>query len=163
MTCETSMVMPWSCSSSSASSKNAYSNFMPRSRQMASTYSILDGSTESVSWRRRPTSVDLPWSTCPTKTIRSASSAASISFSSINGLILHVPFRAKFLHRVALGMVLLAPHALGDLGVFQLLDDLADRVRVRIHGLGDWLAAQRAVAFAVFSEVEAHDRDIFAL
>src|SRR6202022_4354680 len=59
------------------------------------TMSILPSGNESVSCKIRPISVDLPWSTCPTKTILSGcSSCIGISQERSKAgqiQILHVP------------------------------------------------------------------------
>src|SRR5689334_6051717 len=51
--------------------RNAHSNGMPRRSDMARIASTLPSGKAPVSCSRRPTSVDLPWSTWPTMTILS--------------------------------------------------------------------------------------------
>ncbi|MGY4327673.1 hypothetical protein ACVWWG_002090 [Bradyrhizobium sp. LB7.2] len=68
--CVVSMVMPWSRSVWSASSRNDHSNGMPRRALTALSISSLPSGRLPVSCSRRPTSVDLPWSTWPTMTMR---------------------------------------------------------------------------------------------
>jgi hypothetical protein len=64
------MVIPWSRSVCSASSRNDHSNGMPRRALTAFSISSLPSGRLPVSCSRRPTSVDLPWSTWPTMTMR---------------------------------------------------------------------------------------------
>ena len=65
-----SMVMPWSRSVCSASSRNDHSNGMPRRALTAFSISSLPSGRLPVSCSSRPTKVDLPWSTWPTMTMR---------------------------------------------------------------------------------------------
>src|SRR5690349_13109948 len=51
--------------------RKAHSNGMPRRSDMARIDSTLPSGSVPVSCSRRPTSVDLPWSTWPTMTILS--------------------------------------------------------------------------------------------
>ena len=55
-----SMVMPWSRSVCSASSRNDHSNGMPRRALTAFSISSLPSGRLPVSCNRRPTRVDLP-------------------------------------------------------------------------------------------------------
>ncbi len=69
-----SIVMPYACSSLSASSRNAFSNrFACRSHVQRPASSFPSGS-EPVSSSRRPTTVLFPWSTCPVTTSGTRSS-----------------------------------------------------------------------------------------
>ena len=82
--CAVSMVIFWLRSACSASIRNAHSKGTPRRSHVALMASYLPSSSESVSWRKRPTSVDLPWSTWPTMTIferGSLSSAYSVPYN----------------------------------------------------------------------------------
>ena len=58
--CVVSMVMPWSRSVCSASSRNDHSNGMPRRALTAFSISSLPSGRLPVSCSSRPTSVDLP-------------------------------------------------------------------------------------------------------
>ena len=58
--CVVSMVMPWSRSVCSASSRNDHSNGMPRRALTALSISSLPSGRLPVSCKRRPTRVDLP-------------------------------------------------------------------------------------------------------
>jgi len=64
--------MPWSRSVCSASSRNDHSNGMPRRALTALRDSSLPSGRLPVSCRSRPIKVDLPWSTCPTMTMRTS-------------------------------------------------------------------------------------------
>ena len=58
--CVVSMVMPWSRSVCSASSRNDHSNGMPRLALTTFSISSLPSGRLPVSCKSRPTSVDLP-------------------------------------------------------------------------------------------------------
>src|SRR5258708_39511705 len=67
-----SRVMPWSRSVCSASSRNDHSNGRPRRALTALRDSNLPSGRLPVSYNSRPIKVDLPWSTCPTMTMRTS-------------------------------------------------------------------------------------------
>src|SRR5919199_2080918 len=143
--------------------RKAHSNGMPRRSDMARIASTLPSGKAPVSCSRRPTSVDLPWSTWPTMTILSWwESRVAWEFMAILRAS-QVTGGAQPLERV-LGLVVHRPAgALRDLRGLELGDDLVERARGRRHGGGDVLVAQAAVALAVPGEVEVDDRDPLAL
>src|SRR4051812_33643564 len=121
------MVMPWSCSSDSASSRKAYSNGLPVRWHSRRTASSLPVGSEPVSASRRPTRVDLPWSTWPTMTmfIASRDCAAGSAEVEVAGVVMvgpggrgdaaagsHVAVFAQLFEAVL--AVLQAARALGD-------------------------------------------------
>src|SRR5918996_1779080 len=151
--------MPWSRSACSASIRKAHSNGMPRRSQVALMVSNLPSGREPVSWNRRPTRVDLPWSTWPTMTILRLVRALS---RDIAGL-LQIAAGAQTLERV-LGLVIhRATAPLGDLGGLQLGDHLVQGRRVAVDREGDVGIAQRPVALAVPGEIEIDQRNALAL
>src|SRR5436853_4667710 len=159
--CVVSMVMPWSRSVCSASSRNDHSKGMPRRALTAFSISSLPSGRLPVSCSRRPTSVDLPWSTWPTMTMRTCGRVVPFGVAEIEWLrimfiatlagqrFLQVARDAKPLEGV-LGLVVeRAAGALGHLGLFELDQDLLDIRGARLHGKGDVGIAERAVPLAV--------------
>src|SRR5207253_4411514 len=156
--------MPCSCSSRKASNRKAYSNSLPCRRQISRTFSSFPSGRVPVSAKRRPSRVDLPWSTCPTMTILRFSvglAMSAIMLSRLAGslLLLHVTVFAKQLHPAAL--ILGPARAFRDGGVTELLNDC-------IHGFGCGFdrsragsAAKTAVPRAVaFVKVQIDDGDV---
>src|ERR1700751_2587687 len=126
------MVMPWSRSVCSASSRNDHSNGMPRRALTALSISSLPSGRLPVSCRRRPTSVDLPWSTWPTMTMRTCGRVGPFGVAEGEGLtimfmtaprISEIAGDTKPLEGV-LGLVVeRAARALRHLGLFELDED----------------------------------------
>src|SRR5580698_2723633 len=122
------MVMFWSRSDWRASMRLAHSKGTPRRLATASNCSSLPSGSEPVSCRRRPTKVDLPWSTWPTMTIFNCSLGAVpglLCMVRTNSRISHVAVTAQLLEGVFALLVLRAAGAFGSLGVPKFLDDLA--------------------------------------
>src|SRR4029077_6812567 len=161
-----SMVMPWSRSVCSASRRNDHSNGMPRRALTAFSISNLPSGRLPVSCNRRTTSVDLPWSTWPTMTMRTCGRvvpfgvddmvAGTIMFMGCTPLECRseIARDAQPFERVFGFMVERSPRALRYFGLLELDQDLLDRGRVRDDGEGDVGIAERAVALAVVGKIE---------
>src|SRR5262249_48544555 len=172
------MVMPWSRSDWKASIRKAHSKGIPRRSHMARIASSLPSGSEPVSWKSRPTSEDLPWSTWPTMTARNCSrpapsgerrgapearAALAAALGDRGALILHVPVSAKPLEGVLAFMVHGPARALGRAGYLQLGDDFVDGPRRAGDGEGDVLVAEGAIALAVLGEIEVDHRHLLPL
>src|SRR5436190_1255167 len=173
------MVIPWSCSSDSASSRNAYSNGLPVRSHSRLTASSFPCGSAPVSASRRPTTVLLPWSTWPTMTTLKLSRSAGGLFteslkiswtlsrldSRARTCLSHVALAAQLLETVL--AVLHAPRALGDIlerSALQFDDDVVDALGLALDRPLAGAAAQAAVARAVALVVVQRDRrDRFAL
>src|SRR5712672_4472966 len=164
--CVVSMVMPWSRSVCSASSRNDHSNGMPRRALTALSISSLPSGRLPVSCSNRPTSVDLPWSTWPTMTMRTCGrvvpfGVACVVLESImfiaaptSNSYLQIAGDAQPLERI-LGLVIQrAPGTLRHFRAVQLMEDFVDIGCVGQDRIGDVLVAERAVALAVFGEIQ---------
>src|SRR5688572_6229255 len=155
------MVMPWSRSDWKESIRNAHSNGMPRRSHIALICSSLPSGSEPVSWNSRPTSVDLPWSTWPTMTMRIRSRSELIKVF-VMGRASHIAGGAQPLERVFGLAIHGAARALRRLGPLQLGDDRFDRVGDAVDRERDVLVAERAVALAVLGEIQLDHRDLLA-
>src|SRR5512135_18530 len=128
----------------------------PRRSLTRRSSSALPVGSASISCRRRPIRVDLPWSTWPTTTSLSGGVV-------IPGVRSHVALGAQALEGVLALVVHGAARALGLAGRLELGDDLRDGACGRAHGEGDVLLAERAKALAVAREIERHHRHALAL
>src|SRR5215470_11662198 len=127
------MVMFWSRSDWSASMRLAHSKGTPRRSAIFCNCSSLPSGSDPVSWRRRPTNVDLPWSTWPTMTILSCSVVAGekagrgvVRGDGAGPLISHVAIASEFFKGVFAFLVLGASGAFGHVRGAEFLDDFAD-------------------------------------
>src|SRR4051812_16505137 len=139
---------------------------MPRRALTALSISSLPSGRLPVSCSRRPTSVDLPWSTWPTMTMRTCGrvvpfGVACVVLESImfiaaptSNSALEIAADAQPLERILGFMVQRAPRALRHLGAVQFMKDLFDVGCVGFHRIGDVLISKRAIALAVFGEVQ---------
>src|SRR5260370_33881861 len=148
-----SMVTAWSRSAWKASSANDHSMATPRRSLDARSSSALPTGNAPSSWRSRPISVDLPWSTWPTTTNCSGAAVMPAACS-------HISLRAQALEGVLALMVHGAAHALGLAARFELEDDLGDGGGGRRHGEGDVPLAERAEALTVAGEIERHHGNV---
>src|SRR5262245_52309625 len=180
------MVMPWSCSSDRASSRKAYSKGLPVRSHSCRTASSLPCGSEPVSASRRPTTVDFPWSTCPTTTICMRDRAAGAvrdaapaplpdADAVLEGFFIllasestrgsHIPFAAQLLEPVL--AVLETPRPLGhvlQLAALQLDDDVVHVLRRAVDGRLAGAATEAAIAGArSLVVVERNGRDALAL
>src|SRR5713226_6131179 len=151
------MLMPWSRSACSASIRKAHSKGIPRRADICRIASNLPSGSEPVSCMRRPTIVDLPWSTWPTTTILTLGRGTPVA-----AVISEISVRTQPLETVLRLMVHRSSRPLGDLGALELGDDLVERIGAAGDGEGDVLIAERAIAFAVFGEIERYDGDALA-
>src|SRR5215471_20761716 len=122
-----SMVMFWSRSDWRASMRLAHSNGTPRRSAIFWSCSSLPSGREPVSWNKRPTKVDLPWSTWPTMTILSCSVAAEpLGFIRRSGVEIrsHVSVPPQFFKGVFAFFVLGTAGTFGGFGVAQFFDDV---------------------------------------
>src|SRR5262245_39560036 len=151
------MVMPWSRSVWSASSRKDHSKGMPRRALTALSISSLPSGRLPVSCRRRPTSVDLPWSTWPTMTMRTCGRVVPfgidvVPFGVADSVGLTIMFMAALvsiairseiagdaqpLEGVFGLMIERAARALRHLGLFELDQDLVDAGRCRSDRICD--------------------------
>src|SRR3954468_5460053 len=170
--------MPWSCSSDSASRRNAYSNGLPVRSHSRRTDSSFPCGSAFVSASRRPTTVLLPWSTWPTMTTLKFSRSAGGLFTEslkivepsstqarVRDPLSHVAFSAQLFETVL--AVLHAARTLGDIlerSTLQFSDDVVDVLRLALDrplaGSATEAAVARAVALVV---IERHRRDVLAL
>src|SRR5579885_1365971 len=147
-----SIVTAWSRSAWKASSAKDHSMPTPRRSLTARSSSALPLGSAPTSWRNRPISVDLPWSTWPTTT--NCSGAAVIA-----GVRSHVALGAQALEGVLALVIHGAARALGLAARLELQDDLRDGRRGRGHRKGYVLLAERTEAPAVARDV-APDVDL---
>src|SRR5258706_6740614 len=161
--CAVSMVMFWSRSDWRASIKLAHSKGTPRRSAICRSCSSFPSGSEPVSWNKRPTKVDLPWSTWPTMTILSCSLGAWLSPAALRGAS-HVSIASEFFEGIFTFLVLGAARTLGSIRAPQLLNNFAHRFGVRLDRERAGRAAQAAVtlAFAV-GKIKRDHGNILAL
>src|SRR6476659_157002 len=155
--------MPWSCSSDSASRRNAYSNGLPVRSHSRRTDSSFPCGSAFVSASRRPTTVLLPWSTWPTiTTLKFSRSVGGLFTESLKigrpstlreareGSLSHVAFSAQLFETVL--SVLHASRALGDIperSALQFRDDVVHIFGRAVDGALAGPAAEAPVTRAV--------------
>src|SRR6185437_7083169 len=147
----------------------------PRRALTAFSISSLPSGRLPVSCSRRPTSVDLPWSTWPTMTMRTCGRvvpfgvaetlAGRIMFigAALLGNRSEIAGDAEPLEGIFGFVIERAAGAFRHLGAVELGQDLVDIRRGRCDRIGDVLVAQRAITLAVFCKIKRDDRNVFTL
>src|ERR1039458_3345885 len=128
------MLMFWSRSACKASIRLAHSKGTPRRWAARWSCSKRPSGSEPVSWKSRPTNVDLPWSTWPRMTILSCSVAAGGTETGAAALIAssHVPVPPQLLERPLTLLILRSARPLRHPRAAQFLHDLMHRARLRL-------------------------------